>query len=144
MSIFWDILYSVKDRLNAIPGITLAVRKRAILLEGDQLPMVIVSPGVDTIQQEMFGGVILYNYTINVTLIQAGNRVFESDVKDWLQLRQLVRDSAYRDTLPGDPVQLCGFELVTSPAVEIVSGAASNYDVSGLTLSYLSQEERQP
>jgi len=144
MSRFWDILYSVKDRLAAVPGVTLAVRKRAILLEGDPLPMVIVSPGTDTVQQEAFGGVILYNYTVNVTLIQAGNRVFEQDVKDWLRLRELVRNTAYRDSLPGNPVQLCGFELVTSPAVEIVSGAASNYDVSGLTLSYLSQEERQP
>lgn len=144
MSRFWDILYSVKDRLAGVPGVTVAVRKRAILLEGDPLPMVIVSPGADTIQQEAFGGVILYNYTINVSLIQAGNRVFEQDVKDWLQLRETVRNTAYRDSLPGNPVQLCGFELVTSPAVEIVSGAASNYDVSGMTLSYLSQEERQP
>lgn len=144
MSRFWDILYAVRDRLATIQGVTLAVRKRAILLEGDPLPMVIVSPGTDTVQQEMFGGIILYNYTVNVTLVQSGNRIFEQDTNDWLQLRELVRNTAYRDTLPGNPVQLCGFELVTSPAVEIVSGAASNYDASGLTLSYLSQEERQP
>jgi len=79
---------------------------------------------------------------VNVTLVQAGNRVFEQDVKDWLQLRQTVRDISYRDSLPGDPVQLCGFDLVTNPAVEIVSGASSNYDVTGLQLTYLSQEER--
>lgn len=144
MSRFWDILYSVKDRLAGVPGVNVAVRKRAILLEGDPLPMVIVSPGTDTVQQETFGGIILFNYSVNVTLLQAGNRVFEQDVKDWLDLREKVRNTAYRDTLPGNPVQLCGFELVTSPAVEIVSGAASNYDVSGMTLSYLSQEERQP
>jgi len=144
MSKFWDILYSVKDRLGAVPGVTLAVRKRAILLEGDPLPMLIISPGVDTVQQEAMNGVIFYSYSVNVTLIQAGNRVFEQDVRDWLELRQKVRDTAYRSSLPGDPIQLCGFELVTSPAVEIVSGAASNYDVSGIQLSYLSSEERQP
>lgn len=143
MSKFWDILYSVKQRLAAVPGVTLAVRKRAILLEGDPLPMVIVSPGTDTVQQEAMGQVVLYSYSVNVTLIQAGNRVFEQDVKDWLALRELVRNTAYRSTLPEDPISLCGYELVTSPAVEIVSGAASNYDVSGIQLSYLSSEERQ-
>ena len=142
MSKFWDTLYSVKDRLGQVPGVKVAVRKRAILLEGDPLPMVIVSPGTDSVDTETFNRVILYRYQINVTLVQAGNRVFEQDVKDWLQLRQNVRDTAYRDSLPGDPIQLCGFDLVTNPAVEIVSGASSNYDVTGLQLTYLSQEER--
>lgn len=142
MSKFWDTLYSVKDRLGQVPGVQVAVRKRAILLEGDPLPMVIVSPGTDSVDTEAFNRVILYRYQVNVTLVQAGNRVFEQDVKDWLQLRQTVRDISYRDSLPGDPVQLCGFDLVTNPAVEIVSGASSNYDVTGLQLTYLSQEER--
>jgi hypothetical protein len=142
MSKFWDTLYSVKDRLGQVPGVQVAVRKRAILLEGDPLPMVIVSPGTDSVDTEAFNRVILYRYQVNVTLVQAGNRVFEQDVKDWLQLRQTVRDISYRDSLAGDPVQLCGFDLVTNPAVEIVSGASSNYDVTGLQLTYLSQEER--
>lgn len=142
MSKFWDTLYSVKDRLGQVPGVQVAVRKRAILLEGDPLPMVIVSPGTDSVDTEAFNRVILYRYQVNVTLVQAGNRVFEQDVKDWLQLRQTVRDISYRDSLPGDPVQLCGFDLVTNPAVEIVSGASSNYDVTGLQLTYLSHEER--
>ena len=142
MSKFWDTLYAVKDRLGQVPGVKVAVRKRAILLEGDPLPMVIVSPGTDSVDTETFNRVILYRYQINVTLVQAGNRVFEQDVRDWLQLRQNVRDTAYRDSLPGDPIQLCGFDLVTNPAVEIVSGASSNYDVTGLQLTYLSQEER--
>lgn len=142
MSKFWDTLYSVKDRLGQVPGVQVAVRKRAILLEGDPLPMVIVSPGTDSVDTEAFNRVILYRYQVNVTLVQAGNRVFEQDVKDWLQLRQTVRDISYRDSLPGDPVQLCGFDLVTNPAVEIVSGATSNYDVTGLQLTYLSHEER--
>lgn len=142
MSKFWDTLYSVKDRLGQVPGVQVAVRKRAILLEGDPLPMIIVSPGTDSVDTEAFNRVILYRYQVNVTLVQAGNRVFEQDVKDWLQLRQTVRNIAYRDSLPGDPVQLCGFDLVTNPAVEIVSGASSNYDVTGLQLTYLSQEER--
>lgn len=142
MSKFWDTLYSVKARLGQVPGVQVAVRKRAILLEGDPMPMVIVSPGTDSVDTEAFNRVILYRYQVNVTLVQAGNRVFEQDVKDWLQLRQTVRDISYRDSLPGDPVQLCGFDLVTNPAVEIVSGASSNYDVTGLQLTYLSQEER--
>lgn len=142
MSKFWDTLYSVKARLGQVPGVQVAVRKRAILLEGDPLPMVIVSPGTDSVDTEAFNRVILYRYQVNVTLVQAGNRVFEQDVKDWLQLRQTVRDISYRDSLAGDPVQLCGFDLVTNPAVEIVSGASSNYDVTGLQLTYLSQEER--
>jgi hypothetical protein len=142
VSKFWDILYAVKTRLNSVPGVTVAVRKRAILLEGDQLPIVVISPGTDTVQQEAMNRVIMYSYSVNVTLVQAGNRVFEQDVKDWLALRQLVRDTAYQSTLPEDPASLCGYELVTNPAVEIVSGAASNYDVTGIQLSYLSSEER--
>jgi len=142
VSKFWDVLYAVKDRLSAVAGCTVVVRKKALLLEGDALPLVIVSPGTESVDKEAMNGLIVYEYGVNVTLIQAGNRVFETDLKDWLQLRETVRNTVYTSTLPGSPISLAGFAIVPGAVVEVVSGSASNYDIAGLQLTYLSPETR--
>ena len=68
MGVYSQILQAVKTRLASI-GPPVIVRKRSILLEGDALPTILVSPGNETIQTEAFSGVVCYDYRVSVVLI---------------------------------------------------------------------------
>lgn len=142
MSVFWEILFSVQQNLiTSIGTVPVRVRKRSILLESDTLPIIIVSPDRESIAMEAFNRVVGYDYTIQVTLIQAGNRIYEQDTKDWLLLRQKIRNVLYQPTLPGIS-SIVGMDMNLQPPFEAVSGNVSNYDVSGMTVTYRNIEER--
>ena len=140
MSKFSDILGAVKSAL-ATAGVPVVVRKRAVFLEGDKLPLIVVSPGRETVSIETFGGIVNYDYAVNVTMVQAGNRIHEPDVVAWLDLRENVRNALYRVTLAG-VANVFDTMMETSPALEVVSGSVNNYDVSGMTMTYRSLEAR--
>ena len=81
MSVFYQILDAVRDRLATIPSVpTIVIRKRPVLVQEDTVPIVIVSPGREIIGDEAFGNIVEYLYSVEVTIIQAGNRVYEADV----------------------------------------------------------------
>lgn len=138
--IYSGILGSVKQALSSI-GLPVVIRKRAILLEGDSLPLLIVSPSQESINLEAFSGIACYDYGVNITLISAGNRVYEPDVYTWLDLRENVRNQLYKVTLSG-AVSVFDTMIILSPALEVVSGSTSNYDVAGITVTYRSLESR--
>jgi len=140
MGVFATIIAEAKNRLQAL-GIPVVVRKRAILLEGDRLPLLIVSPAQEAVNLEAFSGVVCYDYGVNVTLINAGNRVYEPDVYTWLDLRERVRNELYQVTLSG-AVSVFDTMIVLSPALEVVSGTTGNYDVAGMIVTYRSMESR--
>ena len=140
MGVFSTILAAVKARLEPL-GTPVVVRKRAILLEGDRLPLIIVSPSQETINLEAFAGVVCYDYAVNVTLINAGNRIYEQDVYQWLDLRERVRNELYQVTLSG-AVSVFDTMISLNPALEVVSGSTGNYDVAGITITYRSYESR--
>lgn len=142
MSVFYDILYAVKTRLQTITsGPPIHVRKRAIILESDPLPIVIVSPASEQVGLDTFQRIAGIDYTIQVTLIQAGNRVYEQDTQDWLQLRESIRRLLYQPALTGIN-DIIAMELDMQPAFESVAGPVSNYDISGMTITYRVLEER--
>lgn len=140
MGVFSAIVGEVKSRLQTL-GVPIVVRKRAILLEGDRLPLLIVSPAQEAVNLEAFNGVVCYDYAVNVTLINAGNRVYEPDVYSWLDLRERIRNELYQVTLSG-AVSVFDTMISLSPALEVVSGSTGNYDVAGITVTYRSLESR--
>jgi len=140
MGVFSTILAAVKARLEPL-GTPVVVRKRAILLEGDRLPLIIVSPSQETVNLEAFAGIVAYDYAVNVTLINAGNRIYEPDVYQWLDLRERVRNELYQVTLSG-AVSVFDTMMSLNPALEVVSGSTGNYDVAGITVTYRSLESR--
>jgi len=140
MGTFSTILAAAKARLESL-GVPVAVRKRAILLEGDRLPLLIVSPAQETVNLEAFAGTVCYDYSVNVTLINAGNRIYEPDVYQWLDLRERVRNELYQVTLSG-AVSVFDTIISLNPALEVVSGSTGNYDVAGILITYRSYESR--
>lgn len=142
MSVFYQILDAVRDRLATIPSVpTIVIRKRAILVQEDTLPLIIVSPGREVIGDEAFGNVVEYLYSVEVTIIQAGNRVYEADVATLFDLRENIRNQLFQPLLSG-AASVYDCQLETNPAFEVVSGQASNYDISGMVITYKSVEAR--
>lgn len=141
-SVFWDILSSTKTRLEAVSGIPpVAIRKKPVLLQEDSIPLVLVTPGKEKIEMEAFDRVVEYVYEVQITIIRAGNRIYESDVESFLSLRQAIRNALYQPFLPGASTVL-DVNMNTTPPFDIVSGDASNYDISGIIVMYKSIEER--
>jgi len=142
MSVFYQILDGVRDRLALIPSVpTIVIRKRPILLQEDTLPLIIISPGQDSIGDEAFNNTVVYNYSVEVSIIQAGNRVYEADVATLFDLRENIRNQLFQPLL-GGAVTVYDCQLETNPAFEVVSGQASNYDISGMVITYKSVETR--
>lgn len=142
MSVFYQILDAVRDRLATIPSVpTIVIRKRPVLVQEDTLPIVMVSPGREVIGDEAFGNVVEYLYSVEVTIIQAGNRVYEADVATLFDLRENIRNQLFQPLLSG-AASVYDCQLETNPAFEVVSGQASNYDISGMVITYKSVETR--
>lgn len=142
MSVFYQILDGVRDRLALVPSVpTIVIRKRPILLQEDTLPLIIISPGQDSIGDEAFNNTVEYNYSVEISIIQAGNRVYEADVATLFDLRENIRNQLFQPLL-GGAVTVYDCQLETNPAFEVVSGQASNYDISGMVITYKSVESR--
>ena len=142
MSVFYQILDAVRDRLATIPSVpTIVIRKRPVLVQEDTVPIVIVSPGREFIGDEAFGNIVEYLYSVEVTIIQAGNRVYEADVATLFDLRENIRNQLFQPLLSG-AASVYDCQLETNPAFEVVSGQASNYDISGMVITYKSVETR--
>jgi len=142
MTVFWQILDSVRDRISTIPGVpTVVIRKRPILTQEDSVPLIIISPGEERVGMEAFPITVEYRYTVQISIIQAGNRIFDADVSTLLDLRQSIRNIMYQPFLDGSTtVYNCFMDM--SPAFEVVSGDSSNYDVTGMVLTFHSIETR--
>jgi hypothetical protein len=142
MTVFWQILDSVRDRISTIPGVpTVVIRKRPVLTQEDSVPLIIISPGEERVGMEAFPITVEYRYTVQISIIQAGNRIFDADVSTLLDLRQSIRNIMYQPFLDGSAtVYNCFMDM--SPAFEVVSGDSSNYDVTGMVLTFHSIETR--
>jgi hypothetical protein len=141
-SVFGDILTATKTRLEAIAGIpTVKIRKKPVLVQEDTIPLVLVTPGRERIGMEAFDTVVEYIYEVQVTVIRAGNRIYESDVQSFLELRQSIRNTLYQPLLAG-AATVIDINMETSPPFDIVSGDANNYDISGIIVKYKSIEQR--
>lgn len=142
MTIFWQILDSVRDRIQSLPGShNVVIRKRPVLIQEDTVPIIIISPGEEKVGMETFPITVEYRYTVQISIVQPGNRIFEGDVSTLLDLRQSIRNIMYQPFLDGSTsVYNCFMDM--SPAFDVVSGDSSNYDVTGMVLTFHSIETR--
>ncbi|NBW21683.1 MAG: hypothetical protein EBR82_78375 [Caulobacteraceae bacterium] len=142
MSAFNDILGDIKTRLETIVGVPpVVIRSRAILLESDALPTIIVSPLQETNAIDAFNLTVAWDYTVQVTIVQAANRIYSANVAAYLQLREDIRQKLYQPTLL-TVTGIIGMEINMQPAFESVMGNVNNYDISGMTITYRRLEAR--
>jgi len=142
VSAFNDILGDIKTRLETIVGVPpVVIRSRAILLESDALPTIIVSPLQETNAIDAFNLTVAWDYTVQVTIVQAANRIYSANVAAYLQLREDIRQKLYQPTLL-TVTGIIGMEINMQPAFESVMGNVNNYDISGMTITYRRLESR--
>lgn len=142
MSAIYDIMADIKTRIETIASVPpVVIRSRAILLETDALPVIIVSPLQETNAIDAFNLAVAWDYTVQVTIVQAANRVFSANVSSYLQLRENIRQKLYQPTLP-TVTGIIGMEINMQPAFESVIGNVNNYDISGMTITYRRLEAR--
>jgi len=67
--------------------------------------------------------------------------VYEADVATLFDLRENIRNQLFQPLLSG-AASVYDCQLETNPAFEVVSGQASNYDISGMVITYKSVETR--
>jgi hypothetical protein len=142
MSAFGDILTDVKTRIETIASVPpVVIRSRAILLESDPLPTIVVSPLQETNAIDAFNLTVAWDYTVQVTIVQAANRIYSANVAAYLQLRENIRQKLYQPTLP-TVSGIIGMEINMQPAFESVMGNVNNFDISGMTITYRRLESR--
>lgn len=143
MSVALDILNAVKTKLQAIAGIpTVVVRKRLIVLESDNLPIIVISL-IDNSQDIRFRvfGKAAYDYHVGVALVEAGNREFTTGQTQSFDLQQKIRYEL-------NAIKLSGAEKVWDTNIEInessfmpVDGNAMNYQISTWLVTYSTLED---
>lgn len=106
MSIYFDILKSLKNRVEKVAGgVPVLLRKRPIFLVDDPLPCIVVSPDLngESIEYLTFQPCIevTYEYPCLVTIFEAGDRVQEIYTDKYLLLRESVRNVLFQPTLEG-------------------------------------------
>lgn len=142
---------------TAFPTIPTYRRKRAVLLEGDQVPCIIVAPGSEgpRIVFETFGRGIAYGYPVMCALIFPSNAIHtaiegryipasettEEEYADVMRTAESVRDAVYKPSLAGVD-SVFNAEVVLAPAFEAVGANASMYAVAGVVVTYHSLESR--
>lgn len=145
MSALNDILVALKNNIQSKVGAraTVVKRKRAIVLPGEKLPMIVVCPnGGETLEEETFAqtGDTVWEYPILVSILSKGDRVQELELTEDLELRQDVRNEIYKAPLVGASTTWDVRVETHEPFAQIsVQGV---YDVTGFSLYVKSEETR--
>jgi hypothetical protein len=101
LSIYYDIIENVAEDVNnvLIPyGVPVEIRRRNVYLNGDSLPICIISPEDEEQLADMdFDHGTTWVYPINVALIYPDNREnnLALDAQLYLDIRQSIRDRLF-------------------------------------------------
>lgn len=168
-SIFSDVVQAVGERVkDAIesPGVfstamPVYVRRRPVLLEGDGVPCVIVSPGPEGEVElyEVFGDIKAWAYPVTCVCVSKARsihtasvddgsssvtQIAEEEYADAMRLREVVRnavDVAGR-SFPTAVPTVFDHSVTTGMPVETTGANSVLYHVSVVTVTHHSWEER--
>lgn len=144
MSSYWDVLTSaqaVVQGLNLTGVLTeqVRVRKKPVYLaEHDTLPLVVLSPQQEGVEQLAFGNYGVFVFPVLVTVIQESALRWE-DLQWLLEARESIRRALHKTALGSTSVFDCDYD----PA-PVYDAAALNagFDVSTMAFAFKTQEDR--
>ena len=146
MSVWNDILTAIANNVARKVGsrATVVKRKRAIVLPGERLPMIIVCPnGPETLEEETFTGSgtdTVWEYPVLVSILTKGDRVQSLELTEDFELRQDVRNELYKAQVVGASTTWDSRIETREPFAQYsVQGV---YDISGFNLYVKSEETR--
>lgn len=141
-SAYTDILKAVQTVINnlELPEVTVKRRRFPLVAKGDDLPLIIVSPERETVEDEDSEATILIRYPVIVRIVFPGNQLLERDVDRLLDYREAVRKALHTTSLSGASTVIdCDVEL--NPAYDLQSWSRE-YDSAIIRFNFLSQESR--
>ena len=145
VSVLYEILSAVKSRLDAsgcLPNTV--VRKRPTTLDLDTFPLVVIAPlEGEKIRFEAFG-YIAYDYSIIVSLVQIGNRQYETNIEKDLIQREAIRQALTGVTLPNtNDTKVWDTNIAMNDPLYIpYKGSTGVYQVNTFVANYSTLEPR--
>jgi hypothetical protein len=138
------IATAVRDVIAALPGVpTVVVRAQAFRVDGDTLPLVLVTMGDERELRRLTGGLALREYVLVVTVLYAKDQKLETlvgDAKGWREAirRVLLPDDVVTESLLAEPT-VYAVDAVEMPT-EDAGAYRGNYQTARLGLVYRNSE----
>lgn len=140
-SIYAQLLVAVQQQITnlGLPGAPNVVRrKKPLVSNDDQLPIIIVSPQPEKVYQQDTQGGLIIDYPILVTIATKGDELLETNVDQLLDWRESIRQLLYTTHLAGvPPVMDCNIEL--NPPFD-PAYFKQQFDVSSIRFTFRARE----
>jgi hypothetical protein len=152
-STYFNILQAVGVVANSVAGVNLvSVRRRPLQLDVvDPTPHVIVWPGegAESLLEMQFGAPgqgahAWWSYPVLVVLITAGNRVVESGLQAYMNLRENLRNALFRPLLGGIANVFSCQPIDPKAVFDLQAFVKGNYDICGWQLGVMAEENLLP
>lgn len=105
----WEQVLSALDAKlrQALPTTQVKLRRRPQMVQGDQMPLVVIAPreSGETLELATFCKEVTWSYPVHVGAFMAANRQLDLDFQ-WLNFRQKLRDLVFA------PFQLSNGQMV--------------------------------
>ncbi len=137
-----DILLAVKAVVEAlnIDGMTVTVRKHPLVGEKDPLPMCVIAPLPETVEDETSENIILMRYPVQVRVAYDGNQLLESNITRVLDARHSIRLALHKPGLFGADTVI-NTNIDPKPQFDTTAYLAE-LDVSDMLFYFTSEEAR--
>lgn len=121
------------------PPANIIVRKETVRLDGDAMPLCIVSQEGDRRDvSHLFGGGHLREYDVRITYLRSGKMQLQTNVADNPNMAEAIREALEGTTLTGVSAV---WDVSFPPAAAIKAGSvASGYDQSTFVVTYHTSE----
>lgn len=143
MSVFYSLMNSMKDRLNADGSLpTVKIRKRFHSDLRDPLPMIVICPAEDELKEFNFAGATIagwIRYNINVVLVTHNPGEYVEDGATFFDLRERIRRALFTVDLAVDSGKVIDVSATFSPAYEW-AGLNVGYENTAMVFHYTVRE----
>jgi len=147
VSVFYQIVEAVASEVGTAVsdfGTPTLIRRRNVWVDGDPLPVILVSPGdTEEVADEDFTGETSWIYPVNVNMVWPDDRNngFEVDAQLYLDIREAIRNRLYYPLL-ADVAEVWDVQILgTSPFT--LPDQRGTYSSTGWMVKYKAKEQRR-
>lgn len=134
------LIESISSSITGTNTAAVRVRKRPVYLQGDPLPLIVVSPRTEAIDDYQFDNAAWLTYPVIVAVIQQGNFLYES-LSYQLEAREAIRKKLSATVLSG-AAEVFDFVSYNPSPVYDLGGLDKSFDVSVQEFTYKAAEVR--
>lgn len=141
MSVYYNLLSGIQSQLATVLTNSI-VRLTAVLYPSDTYPLVLISPGQEgeQVAEVHFQHDVWWNYPVEVVLFEAGNRLEQTALSTYMQLREDIRNKLF--VLPPNVgvSQVFDVNIIPDAASAFPEALATNYHITKFVVWYRTDE----